>query len=473
MRRNRCIIILAVLFFPVFSFGQNEDTVLTFQQYVWYIKKYHPVVAQADLLVQGSESVTRSAKGGFDPYIQGSVDQKQYDDKKYYNYTNAGLKVPTWFGVTVKSGIDNNSGTFLNPENANPSNGLWYAGISVPLGQGLLIDERRAALKKAQVYAKFTVAQKQKMVNDLLFDAVKEFWKWTQAHQKLKIYEDAVQLASQRFLGVKRSFILGDKPAIDTLEAFIQLQNREISLNQATIKYRECRLMVSNYLWFENNTPLEIGNNLIPAQFISAAQFEPLSELTLKSMLNELAASHPEMQLYDFKLDNLTIEKKLKAEKLKPKLDVSCNALTEPIGNQTWGNLSSENYKFGASLSFPLFLRKERGDLQLTKFKIQEAELGQQQKLLKLQNKLSAYFNEQQLLNEQLKMVQQSVDNYERLLSAEKQKFNIGESSLFLVNSRENKLIEAQLKLVALKGKFLVANYGVIWAQGLLPSKNL
>lgn len=473
MRRIWYIVFITVLSFPIFSFGQKGDSVLTFQEYVWYIKKYHPVVAQADLLVKGSESVTQSAKGGFDPYIQGSIDQKQYDDKKYYNYTNAGLKVPTWFGVTVKSGIDNNSGTFLNPENTNPSKGLWYAGISVPLGQGLLIDERRAALKKAQVYAKFTLAQKQKMVNDLLFDAVNEFWKWTQAHQKLKIYKDAVQLAEERFLGVKRSFTLGDKPAIDTLEAFIQLRNREISLNQATIEYRERRLMVSNYLWYENNTPLEIGINLVPDQFLSATQFATVNESTLQEMVEELASSHPEMQLYGFKLDNLTIEKKLKAEKLKPKLDVSYNALTEPVGSESWANFSAENYKFGASLSFPLFLRKERGDLQLTKFKIQETEIGQQQKLLQLQNKLSAYFNEQQLLKEQLKMVQQSVDNYERLLSAEKQKFSIGESSLFLINSRENKLIEAQLKLATLKTKFLVANYGMAWASGSLPNKEL
>ncbi len=48
----------------------------------------------------------------------------------------------------------------------------------------------------------------------------------------------------------------------------------------------------------------------------------------------------------------------------------------------------------------------------------------------------------------------------------EKQKFNSGESSLFLVNSRETKLIEAQLKLVELSSKYNIATRGMDWAVG-------
>ena len=38
------------------------------------------------------------------------------------------------------------------------------------------------------------------------------------------------------------------------------------------------------------------------------------------------------------------------------------------------------------------------------------------------------------------------VDDYSKMLSAEERKFFLGESSLFLVNSRESKLIDAKLK---------------------------
>nr|WP_181855213.1 hypothetical protein [Winogradskyella sp. KYW1333] len=46
------------------------------------------------------------------------------------------------------------------------------------------------------------------------------------------------------------------------------------------------------------------------------------------------------------------------------------------------------------------------------------------------------------------------VTDYERMLEAEELKFQLGESSLFLVNSRESKLIDGQLKAVSIQNKF-------------------
>ena len=46
------------------------------------------------------------------------------------------------------------------------------------------------------------------------------------------------------------------------------------------------------------------------------------------------------------------------------------------------------------------------------------------------------------------------VTDYERILEAEELKFQLGESSLFLVNSRESKLIDGQLKAISIQNKF-------------------
>jgi len=52
--------------------------------------------------------------------------------------------------------------------------------------------------------------------------------------------------------------------------------------------------------------------------------------------------------------------------------------------------------------------------------------------------------------------------NYSALLEAEKTKFSIGESSVFLLNSRENKLFEAQEKLLETRSKTAVSALKVI-----------
>jgi outer membrane protein TolC len=58
------------------------------------------------------------------------------------------------------------------------------------------------------------------------------------------------------------------------------------------------------------------------------------------------------------------------------------------------------------------------------------------------------------------------VNNYEQLRNGEVQKFEAGESSIFLINSRETKLIEAQAKLIDLQGKYEKEKATLIWAAG-------
>ena len=49
------------------------------------------------------------------------------------------------------------------------------------------------------------------------------------------------------------------------------------------------------------------------------------------------------------------------------------------------------------------------------------------------------------------------VADYSTLLKAEERKFFLGESSLFLVNSRESKLIDVQLKAINLENAFFTS----------------
>ena len=58
------------------------------------------------------------------------------------------------------------------------------------------------------------------------------------------------------------------------------------------------------------------------------------------------------------------------------------------------------------------------------------------------------------------------VINYQSLLDAETEKFRVGESSIFLLNSREQKLIEAQMKLNKLQSEFQKLKWKLRGANG-------
>ncbi|MEN7546589.1 TolC family protein [Rapidithrix thailandica] len=461
-------LLLLMLGLPLAALGQDSTTEFTQEQLIWFVKKYHPVSVQGALFLKEGESTVRKARGAFDPYLFTQLDQKYFKDKTYFSILNGGLKVPTWYGVEVKAEFEKNKGLFLNPENKVPLSGLWKVGVSVPIGKGLFIDKRRAILKQAKLFAESVQAEQQKLMNDLYYDAIQHYWKWVGVWHQYQIYVESVQLALTRFNAVKQSFLLGDKPAIDTLEAFIHLQNRMMDRNQYQLLYQGATLEMSTFLWFENNTPLEITDSLRPPVIEKINLINAVSSDTLETFLTQLEATHPEMQLYRYQLTSMKVEKRLKIEGLKPKINLNYMLLNEPSGVDFINGLSSQNYKWGVEFGFPLFLRQQRGDLQLTQLKMQKTELGQQQKLLELQNKVKDYYNKQISLQEQVVLFTGVVNNYRRLLQGERQKFNNGESSLFLINSRERDLIQARAKLIELLVNFNTARMGLYWAVGRL-----
>ena len=109
-----------------------------------------------------------------------------------------------------------------------------------------------------------------------------------------------------------------------------------------------------------------------------------------------------------------------------------------------------------------------RGEYKKTKLKIEESQLAQMQKRLDLQVKIRQYYNDLLNLREQIKLQNLNLTNYQQLVKAEEVRFRNGESSLFLITSRENKAIDARQKLIELKAKYFKVIYSLQWSAGLL-----
>jgi len=115
-----------------------------------------------------------------------------------------------------------------------------------------------------------------------------------------------------------------------------------------------------------------------------------------------------------------------------------------------------------------LFLREGRGEYKKAKLKIEETNLELQAKKWQVENKIRTYYTEAGLLLQQLQLAQTNYNSYDFLLRNEVLKFNNGESSLFMINSRESKLIETQQKIIDLRFKYFKAKYATEWSAGLL-----
>lgn len=423
----------------VFSVDDLEDMLMA----------HHPVVKQTRLLSATAQAQVLQALGKFDPTIYTTFQNKHFGNTSYYNQWNSALNVPLWLaGADLKVAYDRNVGAYTNPQSATNSAGLSALGLSIPLGQGLLIDNRRSTLWQAKAMLGYAEAEQVKQINSIWFQAVSDYWNWYYAHQQYSLLLEGVTLAEARYEAISEQTLLGDKPAIDSVEAAVTVQERQMELAKYEVELLNAKLLLSNHLWNEHEQPLELPDHAIPVQVDET--FLAPERTRLLELLERAEASHPELLKLESKSQQLTIEEQYRKEMIKPKLNVTGTLIssrrnfTETLPPHY--DLNWSNYKFGLDLVFPIFLRAERGKLREIRFKQQELRYDQTMMGRTIQNEVTMKYNDLTAYSQQLRLQKENIVNQEILLRGELQKFALGESTLFIINARETKLIEMQIK---------------------------
>ncbi len=444
--------------------AQTNEEIFSFKDFQEIIIKNHPVIKQSNLYLNAAQAEYLQAQGLFDPKLSVIFDRKAFQGKDYYNRFETVLKVPLYSGIELKSGYERNAGLRLLGEES-PS--LLFGGITLPIGQGLLIDARRNTLLQARLLDEIAEAERRKVVNKFIFSAAKDYWEWYISYKKLQLAQEAFRLADTRFKLLSERSSIGELAAIDSVEANITLQERELAQKQAQLEFKNTGLILSNYLWNEEEKPLELPENLVPQSSIS----ELIDRKKIDDIQANLLQTHPELSKITFKQQQLTIEEKFRKELLKPQLNFNFNLINSPISSQKDAFANTfllNNHKFGFDFMMPVLLRKERGKLQSVRIKQKELNFEKITVQRELNTNIETIFNEINNLGQQIQQQLAINLNQERLLEAEKNKFSMGESTIFMLNTRENKLIEMKLKLETLKAKYEKAKANLFYTAAVL-----
>ena len=462
-------ILLVIGAFVVFQTASANDSIKIFslEEYLQVIKKYHPVARQSNLQIDKAKASLTVARGSFDPLLSSNGSNKTFDGQNYYQHTNTQLSIPTWYGIELQGGIEYLGGTKTDPQETTGKTS--FAGISIPIAKNLLMDKRRAALQQAKIMLQASEQERRNMLNDLMMEAIAAYWQWVEYYFVFKTYNDVIELNNKRVGLVKAAYQIGERPAIDTTEAIAQLQQFEYLRNEAMLNWQNAQLLLNTFLWKENNQLVELPHLVVPDKKIEVLPDE-VSFPQLETMLGDSKKNHPQLSMYDFKLKMLDVDKKLKFQELLPKVDLKYNLLGKgyqltPMLTQA---LFDNNYKAGFSISVPLRLSQGRGEYKQAKLKITEMKYEQSLKETVVHNKIRMYYNELVNYKTQVNLLQRSYTNYQRLQQGEETRFFAGESSLFLLNSRENKTLETRIKFIETVIKFSKANYSLKWAAGEL-----
>ena len=462
MKRTLSNIYFFLFLFPAAPLLKAQDT-LSYNTFIKNIHNHHPLVLRAKNIRLSGDFVYQSAKGGFDPVLSGSYNEKYFDTKNYYSILNASIKQPLYTSQYVVAGYDYAQGAFVDPETQTTRNGMPFLGVEAALLQGLTFDKRRADLLKAKSYKNYYEAEQNVLLNELLYNASLHYFEWIFSIKELNLYDHFTFLAEQRFKAISALSKIGELASVDSVEAAILFHSRSLDMQSVKINNQKTKTNLLTFNWVGTTQPSISSVDLFPADSLEI--YYEKSRLLFNSFLNDTASVNPYIRKYQSLQSILDIEKRYRAELIKPKLDVKYNFLANTASGFN-SSFNTNNYRMGVTFSLPVFLRTSVNEYKISKLNAQNNQFELNNRTNEIQFKEKVIWQNMAVLNEQLFNSEKNVKYSKLLLQAEQKKFDHGESSLFLLNTRESKLLEAELKLAEYRLKFIKNVLELVYLRG-------
>jgi len=435
------VLFVITLASPQWAF--SADT-LTLETYLDVVISNHPLIKKAELYDELQTAYNLKGRGALDPKLNSDYQTKGFKEIDYFTTWNTEAKIPTVLPIDFAMGYERNDGTFLNPENSVPSNGLVYGTVNISLLRGLLFDDQRYQIQQASLDGVKTQLEKEILVREVLYQAVDAYLEWAKAVNQNNIYESYFDLINTRHQNVIQLFINGDKPAIDTTESRLSLNTAEkyrLNSNDYLIQKKQ---KLSLFIWGEDGSPLEIRDELKPIALRRLVR--KLQEMTI--LLNPNFNQDPYAQKIENEVASLELEMRLDREQLKPELNLKYNTILNLGDNDLDPTYALRDYKYGVSFNYPILNRKTRGNLKLKETKIDQNYFDKSNYIAKLTNRFEALQIRQNIQSELTTVLDENIDISQELYEAEQLKYSLGESFIFLLNQREQKLLDSQMELL-------------------------
>jgi outer membrane protein TolC len=270
---------------------------------------------------------------------------------------------------------------------------------------------------------------------------------------------------------VRRRFENGEVPAIDTVEALLEVQRRVVQEAEARQALYAATLAVTTHLWDERGAPVDLAPGAVPTDAGLAP--EPLDSAAVPRLVALAERQHPDLRKAAGRIGQAAARRRYVGQQVIPFVEGELSALADGAARGLSTPFDTrEDFKAGATVRTPLLFLKERGRLNLASQQLEQQRLEAVRLRRDIAVAVRTAVNDL-VTAERLIAVQRAAVEQSRLLrDGEQRRFDSGESTLFLVNARERAVLEEELKLVALRARYVAARAElavVVGEPGMLP----
>lgn len=410
------------------------------------VEATHPELAAAGAGVEEARGELMSARGAFDLKIYaegGHAPIGKYDK----THGAVGLSQPTTLsGLELWTRYEN--GASFPPYDGGlvtSEAGRASVGVVLPLLRGRAIDDARLGRAVSELQVSIAEEQLRQARASLLAGAAATWWKWVIAGRKLAAYEELVLQAEERKGFLEAQVKAGAIPRIELVDNLRALSGRRAKLAAMRLEFQQLCLEMGLYRRSDAGVPVQANSdelpplpNLEPFHFANRANFE------------QALRDAPGRRIYEIAANIVEKELRLARNETLPTLDL------ELYSSQSFGatrpysahDSSVTETAAGAKmkLSWDVQRNKARGKAASLRAKLRALEAKNRQ----LADKLDAAFEGQVAsLKAQFEIAELSRDatrQAREVSDAERESFEMGQSSLLALNLREQATISTYLE---------------------------
>ncbi len=437
--------VLAFLTFASSQKAQAEPRSLELIEVLRSASEMHPEIDVAEAGLEEARQGLRMARGAFDLELWaegGYAPLGKYEKPR----AAAGLRQPTAIsGIELWTSYENGAdfapydGALVTSEAGRAS-----LGIVLPLLQGRSIDEGRMGKAISELQLVVAEEQRRQARASILADAAGAWWKWVITGQKLEAFRQLLAQAEERRRFLEEQVAVGALPRVELIDNQRLLSTRRAKLSALELEFRQLSLELGMYRRDDASQPRPARDEELP----ELPSIGPPRAVGVENFDDELARA-PGLRIYGLSIDVIERQLALAENKQLPKLDLevfSSRSFGQPRPYSALDSSVTETAVGGKlKLAWDVQRREARGKAGIlrTKRSMLEAKrrLLEDQLALSVQSQLASLRAQYEVAT----LSREATVGARDVSSAERESFEMGQSSVLSVNLREQAVVSTYL----------------------------
>lgn len=388
-------------------------------------------------------------------YVMGEYDTNvlaKYEDKEYPvsygKYYTLGIEKPLENGVDMSVSYRYADGTQEYNNIKTSQDGEIVFGVKVPVFSLLnQIDKRRLNVGLAYNDVVKTDFQYKESMRSLYFNITQNYYKLLYLRSLSEIYKRLLLKVEKRYAFLKQGVEKGNISEMKLIELKQQVINREQMVISADTNYNN---QFINFIKFINLSKKNFDEKYIlpelPKIEATNIKFESAMDIALQNRVD--------LKIFNNEIEKINLKQKYTQLLKYPDLHVGLYGVYDMKNDSEY--YDQTGFKVTLNMSFPIEQSKYSANNLENKYSLTLLDANKKRFFIELETNLKKIISSLYTLEKNIENSQNELELIKKLENMEKKKYELGSSTLFMLNQREIQTIETEKKLLKNRLEYLL-----------------